>query len=489
LLLHVLLQLDLARAAFRGDGRASDRRAAAMDDVSLPTVTVQLPVYNERHVIERLIDACARLRYPAGRLEIQVLDDSTDDTTARVAARLQVPPDDGRPIRHLRRGTRPGYKAGALAAGLEQATGEVIAIFDADFMPAPDFLLRAVPYLDDPTVAVAQGRWEYVNRRQSMLTRIQAMMLDNHFAIEQRGRAAGGRFVTFNGSAGLWRASAIRDAGGWRAETLTEDLDLSYRVQLRGWRAVYVDGLRCDSELPSDLASYRAQQRRWMRGVAQNARQLLPSVARANLTVAVKVHAAAHLLESSVYLAVLGLVGSTAGLTLVRAWHEAGPWPFLHPAILIAALGLFVVFLRSQRSEVRTRSDLLVFSAVWIAFFVLTTGLAVQNGLAAAQGWARQGGEFVRTPKGTRAGGVSATSYSAIVPRWIILAESLAWIGLAGALAVAAVDGQLLLAWLPLVALVGLSWAIVGSWARRGRQILTRVPLHPAGAAPGERRA
>ena len=253
-----------------------------------PRVTVQLPLYNELYVARRLIDAVCRLDYPRDRLEIQVLDDSTDETAEIVRAEVARRRAAGFAIHHLRRAERTGFKAGALAAGLERTGGELIAVFDADFVPGPEFLKAAVPYFADPRVGMVQGRWEHLNRDYSLLTRVQALLLDGHFVIEHAARNRAGCFFNFNGTAGVWRRAAIAAAGGWRHDTLTEDLDLSYRAQLAGWRFVYLPDLSVPAELPVDVGGFKSQQYRWAKGSIQTARKLLGRVLAAPLPLRVK---------------------------------------------------------------------------------------------------------------------------------------------------------------------------------------------------------
>jgi cellulose synthase/poly-beta-1,6-N-acetylglucosamine synthase-like glycosyltransferase len=275
------------------------RRAQAQRPPDPPTawpmVTVQLPLYNERYVARRLLMAVSALDYPADRLEIQVLDDSTDDTTALLAEPIRHLRAQGRHVVHLCREMRTGFKAGALAAGLHQARGEFIAIFDADFLPPPDFLRQTIPDFVDPRVAAVQTRWGHLNRDYSFLTRIQAVGLDGHFAVEQPARCWGGLFLHFNGTAGVWRTAAIHAAGGWACDTLTEDLDLSYRAQLCGWRILYRPDLVCPAELPVLITGVKAQQCRWAKGSIQTAMKLLPTVLCAPLPAWIKYQACLHL--------------------------------------------------------------------------------------------------------------------------------------------------------------------------------------------------
>ena len=270
---------------------------AVPDPAEWPRVTVQLPIYNERYVIERLIETVARFDYPGEKLEIQVLDDSTDETQQVARACVERYQALGLRIQYLHRDNREGYKAGALAEGLKAASGEFIAIFDADFLPPADFLRRTVPYFGDAAsrIGMVQTRWTYLNRHYSALTEVESILLDGHFVIEHGARARSGCFFNFNGTAGVWRRAAIEDAGGWQHDTLTEDTDLSYRAQLRGWQFYYLPHIECPSELPVEMNGFKAQQARWAKGLVQTAKKILPRVLRADLPGAVKTEAVFHL--------------------------------------------------------------------------------------------------------------------------------------------------------------------------------------------------
>jgi cellulose synthase/poly-beta-1,6-N-acetylglucosamine synthase-like glycosyltransferase len=267
----------------------------------LPRVTVQLPIYNERYVIERLIEETCKIDYPRRLLQIQVLDDSTDEThpfTERLVAEYRAA---GLPIEYIHRTNRRGYKAGALQEGLKTATGELVAIFDADFVPPADFLMRTVHYFTDPKAGMVQTRWTYLNRHYNVLTEVQAMLLDGHFVLEHIARSGGGLFFNFNGTAGVLRRTMIDDAGGWQHDTLTEDSDLSYRAQLKGWKFVYVPSIECPSELPVDTYGFQMQQSRWAKGLTQVALKLLPAILRSKLPWRVKVEAFFHLTPNISY--------------------------------------------------------------------------------------------------------------------------------------------------------------------------------------------
>lgn len=260
-----------------------------------PRVTVQLPLYNEYYVVERLIDAVCRLDYPRDRLEIQVLDDSLDESRALASRKVAEMKTAGFEIHDIHRHDRRGFKAGALANGLQTARGELIAIFDADFLPPADFLKRTVPYFSDEKIGMVQARWGHINADYSLLTHIQSVFLDGHFILEHTARNRSGAFFNFNGTAGVWRRETIDDAGGWSDDTLTEDLDISYRAQLKGWRFVFLPDLVCPAELPVDVGAFRSQQHRWAKGALQVARKLLPSVWRRPLPLRVKIESTAHL--------------------------------------------------------------------------------------------------------------------------------------------------------------------------------------------------
>ncbi|HOW28540.1 MAG TPA: glycosyltransferase family 2 protein [Elusimicrobiota bacterium] len=269
-----------------------------------PFVTVQLPVYNEIYVIERLIESVTRLDYPKDRLEIQILDDSTDETSALAEQWVRQKSGDGYCIRHLRRPNRSGFKAGALAHGLQQARGEFLAIFDADFLPPPDFLKKVIPYFSDGKVGMVQARWGHLNSSYSLLTRLQSLFLDGHFVLEHTARNRSGAFFNFNGTAGIWRRETIDQAGGWMTDTLTEDLDLSYRAQLRGWRFLYLPHVVCPAELPVDMNAFRTQQYRWTKGALEVARKVLPDIWRSGFPSLVKLESTIHLTANLGYLLV-----------------------------------------------------------------------------------------------------------------------------------------------------------------------------------------
>src|ERR1700681_660355 len=293
----------------------------------LPRVTIQLPLYNEQYVVERLLEETSKIDYPHELLQIQVLDDSTDSTdpfTRSLVAEYQAA---RLPIEYIHRTHRHGYKAGALQNGLKTATGEIVAIFDADFVPPVDFLRRTVHFFADPKVGVVQTRWGYLNRHYNLLTEVQAMLLDGHFVLEHGARCGGGLFFNFNGTAGILRASMIDDAGGWQHDTLTEDSDLSYRAQLKGWRFVYLPSIECPSELPVEMHGFQVQQSRWAKGLTQVAMKLMPAILRADLPKRVKAEAFMHLTPNITY--PLMIVVSALMLPVMIVRFYMGVWQMM----------------------------------------------------------------------------------------------------------------------------------------------------------------
>jgi cellulose synthase/poly-beta-1,6-N-acetylglucosamine synthase-like glycosyltransferase len=363
-----------------------------------PVVTVQLPIYNEMYVVDRLIDAVVALDYPRERFEIQVLDDSTDETQqiAELAVRRQVA--RGFDVKYLHRSDRTGYKAGALEAGMAVARGEFIAIFDADFLPPADFLTKTIPYFaDDERLAVVQARWGHLNQGYSLLTKVQAVLLDGHFVLEHGSRHRSGCFFNFNGTAGVWRRVAIADAGGWQHDTLTEDLDLSYRAQLRGWQFLFLPDLVTPAEVPVEMNAFKSQQHRWAKGSIQTCRKLLPYILLADLPLRVKVEAFFHLTANFNYLLMVALSILMFPAMVVRqemGWTEM----LLIDVPLFAAATFSVVnfYAFSQREaypDWRTRVKYLpVVMAIGI-------GLAVNNAKAVIEALFGDAGEFKRTPK------------------------------------------------------------------------------------------
>ena len=363
-----------------------------------PKVTLQLPLYNEKYVVERLLDAVAQMDYPRDRLEIQVLDDSTDETVEVARTAVTRLAEQGVLITYIHRAHRTGYKAGALAEGLQQATGEFIALFDADFLPPKDFLRRTIPHFTDSGVGMVQTRWTFINRNYSLLTRVQAMLLDAHFVLEHGARSRAGLFFNFNGTAGVWRRRAIEEAGGWEHDTLTEDADLSYRAQLRGWRFVYLPEVECPSELPVDINAFKAQQARWAKGLMQTARKILPRILRAELPWRVKLEAFWHLTATVSYPLMIALSALLVPAMVVRFYQ--GWWQVVWldlPLFLGATVSVSSFFLYAQR-ELNPRGWKRSFF-VLPALMAIGIGLAVRNTRAVLEALAGHESPFVRTPK------------------------------------------------------------------------------------------
>ena len=364
----------------------------------IPRVTIQLPVYNEKYVIERLLGAVAPMEYPKDRLQIQVLDDSTDGTSSIALALVQHYRRQGLPIEYHHRSDRRGFKAGALQEGLQTATGELIAIFDADFMPPSDFLQRTVPLFADASVGVVQTRWSFINRHYNLLTEVQGLLLDAHFALEHGARCGRGIFFNFNGTAGIIRRAMIDDAGGWQADTLTEDADLSYRAQLRGWRLLYTPDVDCQSELPADMQSFQAQQFRWCKGLTQVARKILPAVFRAQIPLRLKIEAFFYLTPNICYPLTLLLAALVVPATIIRfsmGWLQmvTVDLPLICTSFLPVSL-FYVLASRELHPQTWRRSILLL-----PALMAVGIGLAVNNSRAFFEAVLSIESGFVRTPK------------------------------------------------------------------------------------------
>lgn len=379
--------------ASNGDPAPADTFGRA----ELPKVTVQLPVFNERYVVERLIDAACGLDYPADRLEIQVLDDSTDDTTSRARERVEYWRQRGVDISLIRRGERTGYKAGALQHGLQIADGEFVAVFDADFIPNADFLSRTIHHFTDEEIGMVQACWSYVNRDYSLLTQAQATLLDGHFVLEHTARNRSGRFFNFNGTAGIWRREAIEDAGGWEHDTLTEDLDLSYRAQLAGWNFRFLRDLEVPSEIPVEMTAFKNQQHRWAKGAVQTAKKLLPQILRSDVSPPVKLEAFFHLTGNVAYLLMVVLAVLMPLATLIRIqqqWYEILLLDL--PIFAGATLSVCYFYFVAQREHGRSIVDSLKHLP---AVLGLGIGISVNNSRGVVEAIADHDSPFVRTPK------------------------------------------------------------------------------------------
>jgi cellulose synthase/poly-beta-1,6-N-acetylglucosamine synthase-like glycosyltransferase len=362
-----------------------------------PAVTVQLPIFNELYVVRRLIEASCAIKYPADKLEIQVLDDSTDETVNLVETIVSEMKERGHNIRHVRRSSRKGFKAGALKDGLETATGEFIAIFDADFVPREEFLLKTLPYFySDKKIGMVQTRWEHLNSEYSLLTRTQAMALDGHFVIEQSIRNKAGFFINFNGTGGIWRKACIEDAGNWHSDTLTEDLDLSYRAQLRGWKFKFLKDVTSPAELPSEINALKTQQFRWTKGAIETARKTLPAVWKSDLPFKIKWHSTFHLTNNIVFPFIL--IAGILNIPLMYIKHGGGYEAYFDvmSIFVFAFISSFLFYMYSQK-DVYTdwRRRLFLFPL----FMAGSMGFAVNNSRAVIEGLFKRKSDFVRTPK------------------------------------------------------------------------------------------
>ncbi len=379
--------------------RHKDRRALPKaPPETLPRVTVQLPLYNEMYVVDRLLDSVTKIRYPKDLLEIQVLDDSTDETTSIASAAVDRYRDQGFDIHYVHRDDRTGFKAGALDAGLRVAKGEFILIFDADFIAPPEILEKTLGHFENPGVGMVQVRWGHINRDYSLLTQVQSVLLDGHFILEHGGRNRSGRFFNFNGTAGVWRREVIEDAGGWQHDTLTEDLDLSYRAQMRGWRFVFVQDVVSPAEIPVEMNAFKSQQHRWAKGSIQTCKKLLPRILASNLPKPIKTEAAFHLTANFAYPLMILLSILMFPAMVIRynmGWYEMMIVDV--PLFLGATMSVCSFYLMSQRE---------IFGADWKqrikylpAVLAVGIGLSVNNAKAVIEALLGFESEFTRTPK------------------------------------------------------------------------------------------
>lgn len=388
----------------------------------LPAVTVQLPIYNERLVIGRLLESVSNLDYPQDKLQIQILDDSTDDTRQLSREWTERLIAAGFDAELIQRENREGFKAGALQNGLATAKGEYVAIFDADFLAPRDFLLKVIPHFANPQVGMVQMRWDHLNRKYSLLTQLQSIMIDGHFVIENAARHFSGRFFNFNGTAGIWRRTAIHDAGGWQHDTLTEDLDLSYRAQLRGWNFIYLPAVTAPAELPVEINAFKTQQHRWTKGSIQTALKLLPSIWRSRHPLPVKIEATFHLANNFAYLFMFAVAVMMLPVILIRQNVQL-TLPFWVDLLIFfsATVSIATFYAASQKEALMNWKRQLRYIPLMMS---LAIGLCVNNAKAVLEALLGQQSDFVRTPKsGVKARGeqwwkhgyVSRASGSAII--------------------------------------------------------------------------
>ena len=377
--------------------RTEDLSEEELQMTEYPEVTIQLPLYNEKYVICRLIDAVIRIEYPKDKLEIQVLDDSTDETVDIAKEHIQKYVDQGYDIKHVHRTNRKGFKAGALKEGLKTAKGEFVAIFDADFIPRKKFLIRTLPYFQkDEKLGLVQTRWEHLNRDYSLITKTEAIALDGHFVIEQAVRNRAGFFINFNGTGGIWRKECIFDAGNWQADTLTEDLDLSYRAQMKGWKFKYLVNFTSPAELPSEINSLKSQQFRWTKGAIETAKKIYPKVLRSHLPLKMKIQSFIHLCSNLAYPFILIAGILNLPVLLIK---EGGQYDdvFKFMSIFIFAfISSFIFYLYSQKDVYADWQKRVIYFPVFLSG---SMGLSVNNTIAVIEGLINKKSEFVRTPK------------------------------------------------------------------------------------------
>ncbi len=377
--------------------RGRNKKKAQPSADHFPPVTIQLPIYNEVYVAKRLIQAVCELEYPKDKLEIQVLDDSTDQTRRICREQVEFFSQAGFDIHYLHRQLRQGFKAGALQDALRVARGEFIAIFDADFLPQKDFLKKTVPFFNDEKVGMIQTRWEHLNEEFSFVTKAQAFGLAGHFAIEQNGRNAAGYFINFNGTAGIWRKSCIEDAGSWQADTLTEDLDLSYRAQLKGWKFLFLDDVVTPSELPAEINALKSQQYRWTKGAVETARKILPRLWKSKLPFGLKIHSTLHLTSNMSYpfLLILALL-NLPFVIIKRHFPDSSLYTLIFTFFAISFTASFIFYAVSQKSLYNDwKKRLLLFPV----FMSGSMGFSVNNTKAVVEGLLKLSTPFIRTPK------------------------------------------------------------------------------------------
>jgi len=401
ILLYSLSQLSLLINYLRAKHTANFP-LVILHENELPLVTIQLPVYNEKYVMERLLNCVSSTSYPRHKLQIQVLDDSTDDSLTTNEAQVAALKATGLQIVHVHRTNRTDYKAGALKEGLDTATGEFIAIFDADFLPEPEWLRTTVSQFTQPDIGVVQTRWGHINRGYSYLTKTQAFALDAHFTLEQAGRNAGGHFINFNGTAGIWRKSCIIDAGNWKGDTLTEDLDLSYRAQLKKWKFKFLENVVAPAELPVVISAARSQQFRWNKGGAENFIKLMPTIFRAkDIPLATKFHSVFHLINSTMFFFILMVsVLSIPMLYIKNNYVHFDYWFSINSFFIVSTLILFcchwVVYKTLHGNGVQ---NFVKYISMFFTFFTIALGFSLHNSLAVAEAYRGKKTPFIRTPK------------------------------------------------------------------------------------------
>lgn len=368
----------------------------------IPFVTIQLPVFNELYVMERLLTNIAKIKYPIEKLEIQVLDDSIDESVISTAKQIKKIQQTGLDIVHIRRENREGFKAGALKEGLAIAKGEFIVIFDADFLPQEDWLQKTIPYFKDPKIGVVQTRWGHINRDYSTLTKIQAFALDAHFTLEQVGRNSKGHFINFNGTAGVWRKECILDAGNWEGDTLTEDIDLSYRAQLKNWKFKYLENVETPAELPVIISAARTQQFRWNKGGAENFQKMMKRIIlNKNISIKTKIHGLLHLLNSSMFTCIFLVAILSIPMLYIKNEHESlRPFFYTMSFFVVSSVIFFICYWHMYKRIYGSGfKNFIKYIGAFFTFFTIVMGFSLHNTIAVLEGHFGKKSEFVRTPK------------------------------------------------------------------------------------------
>ena len=401
--MYALAQLNLLYNFLRAIGKNSNcEKFDFSKEEEIPYVTIQLPVYNELYVMERLLDNISKINYPNNKLEIQVLDDSTDESFSKTSEQISVLQNKGLNIKHVTRSDRKNFKAGALKEGLKIAKGEFITIFDADFLPQKDWLQKTIPYFKDPKIGVVQTRWGHLNRNFSILTKVQAFALDAHFTLEQVGRSSMNHFINFNGTAGVWRKECILDAGNWQGDTLTEDLDLSYRAQLKNWKFKYLLEVETPAELPLLLSAARSQQFRWNKGGAENFQKFKWRILKDNnLSIKTKLHGILHLLNSTMFLNVLLVAILSIPMLYIKNEHEELKNYFFAMSFFVSSTLIFFICYWFSFKTICGGGfkQFLKYIGLFFTFFTIAMGFSLNNSIAVIEGHFGKKSEFIRTPK------------------------------------------------------------------------------------------
>ena len=431
ILCYSIVQLSLVYSYLKNRKKIAKQLSSIAQIDELPLVTVQLPVFNELYVVERLIDTVANLNYPKDKIEIQVLDDSTDETVQIIEKRVSYWQQQGIDIKQIIRPDRVGFKAGALDYGMKISKGEFIAIFDADFVPEKDFLIKTVPYFQDKNIGVVQTRWEHLNRNYSLLTKLQAFALDAHFSVEQGGRNFANHFINFNGTAGIWRKEAIIDGGGWKADTLTEDLDLSYRAQLKGWKFIFKEEVGSPAELPAEMNALKSQQFRWTKGAAEcTVKNLGKVVKHSNYHFWTKINAIFHLMNSFLFIAIFTIAILSVPLFLLKVNHPEYAVFFKLATLSIfsfAVIGIlyFISFSQSYKNKGLAFLHFMYYFPLFLSF---SMGLSLHNSIAVTEGYVGKKSPFIRTPKFSltgKKGSWKGSKYNKVSINWVTITESL----------------------------------------------------------------